>query len=304
MATIELRRVETDDDLVTCMAIWDAITPDDPADIDLVRARNARDSRRLHVLAELDGQPVGCGFAGPSQTEGRGAVAPRVLPPSRRRGVGTVLLVELVRHLETLAFATASAHVDGNDPGSLAFATRFGFAETDRQIEQVKTLGDEPSWLVPDGVSFVTVAERPELLRDSYELAEQGYAGLATVDPVTVSLEEWLEEEAQIPEGSFVALAGGEIVGYTGLTGSTDSVVFDGLTVVRRDWRRRGLALQLKRAKLAWAAAAGIREIVTWTQTGNDGMRAVNERLGYVYRDVSLSVAAPLPLDGLGELDT
>ena len=46
-------------------------------------------------------------------------------------------------------------------------------------------------------------------------------------------------------------------------------VAEDGLTVVRRDWRRRGLALALKRLELAWAAANGIREIVTWTQRGN-----------------------------------
>jgi hypothetical protein len=53
----------------------------------------------------------------------------------------------------------------------------------------------------------------------------------------------------------------------------------------------------LKRAELAWAAANGVREIVTWTQTGNDGMRAVNERLGYVYRSVLVTVRADLPLD-------
>ena len=65
---------------------------------------------------------------------------------------------------------------------------------------------------------------------------------------------------------------------------------------MRRDWRRRGLATALKRAELAWAAANGIREIVTWTQRGNDGMRAANERLGYVYRSVSLTMRGPIPL--------
>ena len=70
----------------------------------------------------------------------------------------------------------------------------------------------------------------------------------------------------------------------------------DGLTVVRRDWRRRGLAVALKRIKLAWAADNGYREIVTWTQRGNDGMRRVNERLGYEYRATSVTMVAPLPL--------
>ncbi len=62
-------------------------------------------------------------------------------------------------------------------------------------------------------------------------------------------------------------------------------VAEDGLTVVARDWRRRGLAMALKRLELAWAAEHGFTEVFTWTQRRNEGMRAVNERLGYVYRD-------------------
>ena len=189
----------------------------------------------------------------------------------------------LAEHLTATGFRSISSHVDGPDPGSIAFAQRFGFEEVNRQVEQVKTIGDEPPARPRPGVAFVTVAERPELVREAYDLATEGYADLATPDPVTVTLEEWLEEEATIPEGSFAAIADGEIVGYTGLTGSRDSIVFDGLTVVRRDWRRRGLATELKRAKLAWAGEAGIPEIVTWTQNGKRGdasrQRAARVRL-------------------------
>ena len=35
---------------------------------------------------------------------------------------------------------------------------------------------------------------------------------------------------------------------------------------------------------------------VTWTQRGNDDMRAVNERLGYVYRSETINVRAALPV--------
>ena len=69
--------------------------------------------------------------------------------------------------------------------------------------------------------------------------------------------------------------------------------------MVRRDWRRRGLARTLKQFELAWAAANGYREVVTWTQRGNEGMRKVNEQLGYEYRDVTITMVAPLPLPGL-----
>ncbi len=73
-------------------------------------------------------------------------------------------------------------------------------------------------------------------------------------------------------------------------------VAEDGLTVVARDWRRRGLAIALKRLELAWAAEHGFSEVLTWTQRGNEGMRAVNERLGYVYRTVSFKMMGPVPL--------
>jgi mycothiol synthase len=293
----EIRIAESRDDVRTYIEVWNAVTPDEPAFLEQQWERRERDPRRLYLLAEREGDAVGCGFAGASDSPGRGFVSPRVVPAARRQMTGTRLLLALAAHLTELGFETASAHVDGNDPGSLAFAERHGFVEADRQVEQVKTVGNEPPPRVPEGVHFVSLAERPGLLREAYELGVQGWADMATTVPVTISLDDWLRDEATIPGGSFVALAGEEIVGYSGLCRQPDGVVEDGLTVVRRDWRRRGLARALKQAELAWAAANGIAEIVTWTQRGNEGMRAVNEQLGYVYRSVTISVRRPLPMD-------
>ena len=285
------------EDLAAYVATWNAITPDEPTSVEAQARRLEREPRRLYLLAEDGGRVVGCGYAGPSDSPGRGFVAPRVLPEARRRGTGSLVLRELLAHVRGLGHRTASSHVDGNDPGSLAFAHRHGFREVDRQVEQVKTVGAEPAVAAPEGVELVTIGERPELLRATHALAVEGYADMAVPTPVTVSLADWLAEEATVPDGSFVALADGEIVAYTGLNRDPAGNVEDGLTVVRRDWRRCGLAEALKRTKLAWAAANGIDEIVTWTQTGNDGMRALNERLGYVYRSVSISVHVELSAD-------
>lgn len=298
-APAEIRVVGGDADLEAYVAVWNAAVPEDiPAVVEQQRRRRESDPRRLYLLAEVDNRPVAVGFAGPSDSAERGFLAPRVLPAVRRRGIGSALIAELAAHLERLGFATAGAHVDGNDAGSIAFARRFGFEEADRQVEQVRTLGEEPPAEPPPGVTFVTIAERPELLREAYPLGVTGWADMATTEPVSISLEDWLSDEATFPEGSFVALADGEIVGYSGLCrlGDEETAAEDGLTVVRRDWRGRGLATALKRAELAWAAANGIREIVTWTQRGNDGMRAVNERLGYAYRSVTVNVRGPIPL--------
>jgi mycothiol synthase len=294
-----IRPVETDRDLEAYVAVWNAVLPQDtPSVVEQQRERRERDPRRLYLLAELDGRPVASGFAGPSDSAERGFIGPRVLPEFRRRGIGAALVRRLGSHLEELGFRSAGAHVDGKDEGSLAFARRFGFEEADRQVEQVRVLGVEPVAEPPPGVTFVTIAERPELLREAYPLGLQGWADMATTEPVTISLEDWLSDEATFPAGSFIALADGEIVGYSGLCrwGDDQTLAEDGLTVVRSDWRRRGLATALKRAELAWAAANGIREVITWTQRGNDAMRAANERLGYVYRQVSVNVRGPIPL--------
>jgi len=151
---------------------------------------------------------------------------------------------------------------------------------------------------IPEGIEVVTIAERPELLEAAYPLArDEGYPDLALEGSIEIPLEDWLHDEATLPEGSFVALVDGEIVGYSGLMAHDNGgVAEDGLTVVRREWRRRGLAKALKQRELAWAKEAGLHEVVTWTQSGNESMRAVNERLGYEYRDAAITMSATLPL--------
>lgn len=292
---IALRRAETDADLEAWLRVHRAVLPNESAGtIERLRARESPE--RLLLLADLDGELAGSGTAERSALDDRFSVAPRVLPAARRRGVGTALLTALAEHSARFRVEKVSALVD--DDGSRAFAEHFGFREIDRQVEQLKRLRDEPlPPPVAEGLEIVTIAERPDLLEAAYPLALEGYADLATERPATISKENWLREEATLAAGSFVALADGEVAGYSGLMRHDDpGTAEDGLTVVRRDWRRRGLAAYLKRMELGWAAANGFRQVVTWTQQGNEGMRRLNERLGYEYRAVSVVMAAQLPL--------
>jgi len=294
---IEVRRAESDADLEGWIRVKRAVLPNESAwTVEDFRTRMPED--RAAFVAEVDGQIAGAGLGGRSDDPERGYVAPRVHPDTRRRGVGTALLRECIEFVESLGLERVSGQAI--DPGSKAFAERYGFVETDRQVEQVLALDAEIALdPIPDGVEVVTVAERPELLKAAYPLArDEGYPDLALEGSISIPLDEWLRDEATLPEGSFVALTDGDIVGYSGLmTHDNEGVAEDGLTVVRREWRRRGLAKALKQRELAWARDAGLREVVTWTQTGNDGMRAVNERLGYEYRDVAITMAATLPLE-------
>jgi len=293
---IEVRPAVTDEDLQATIDVRRVLYPYESAgSVALARARARESPERLVLLAELDGELAGFGYAGRSHLTDRFATEARVLPDMRRRGVGTALLRELVAHAGQFV-NLVRAEVD--DDGSRLFAERFGFVERDGQVEQVKTLGAEPAApALPDGIEVVTVAERPELLRRAYPLACEGYADLAIERPAVISLDEWLRDEATLPACSLVALADGEIVGYSGLLEHDNAGwAEDGLTVVRRDRRRQGIALALKRRKLRRAAESGVREIVTWTQRGNEGMRKLNEGLGYEYRTVSSTMVARLPL--------
>ena len=292
---IEVRRAESDEDLEAWARVKRAVLPNESA-WTVQEFRERADPETLVLVAEVDGEVVGAGLAGRSDVKGRGFVAPRVHPDARRRGVGSALLVSLLKHVAGLGVGNVWASV--GDEGSRAFAEHFGFEEVDREVEQVIALHAElPEAPLPAGVEVVSIAERPELLAEAYPLAaEEGYPDLAVDGEVVVKLEDWLRDEATLPEGSLVALHDGRIVGYSGLVQHDSAgVAEDGLTVVARDWRRRGLAVALKRLELAWAAANDFHEVVTWTQRGNEGMRLVNEKLGYEYRTIALKMMTTVP---------
>ena len=253
-------------------------------------------SETLYVVAELDGRLAGSGALSRSDF-GYASLHPRVLPGSRRRGVGTMLLDALATRAFAAGFAEAGSEAD--DAGSLAFARRFGFDEVDRQVEQIRTIGDEPIPSIPEGIRIVTAAERPELWPAAYApFGIQAIADMATYRPIAVSRQQWERDWLTWPDAMFLALDAETVVGCAGLERDDDRPerAEHAFTAVSRSWRRRGLASALKRMTLAFAEQHGIREVYTWTQAGNADMRALNERLGYRLGRESITVRGPLPL--------
>ncbi len=193
-----------------------------------------------------------------------------------------------------------NAFVDAADDGAIAFARGFGLVEADYQLEQLRPVATaESAPLAPAGIDLLPLAgRREELLTAAWDaVARAGYEDMPLPGPITYRFETWLREEATRPEGSFVAIEGGRIVGYAGLLehANGSAMAEHGLTTVRRDRRRLGIGRALKQAQLHWASRAGVLELVTWTQKGNEGMQALNRSLGY--RDVSkvLTMQGPLP---------
>jgi mycothiol synthase len=293
---IAVRPAESDADLDAWRRVRMAVLPDERAQT-VEEMRSSKSARSLYLLAELDGCVAGSGVADRSDLAGQGFLAPRVLPEARRQGVGTALLRELAGHLERLGYDRAGTILD--DADSLAFAEQFGFREVDRDVEQVRSIGDEPWPELPPGIQVVSLAERPELFECAYrEPALEAFEDFALDRRIEISLEDWNREWQVWPEASFVALEDGVLVGMAGLVRDDDRPerAENSLSAVRRNWRRRGLATLLKRTVLAWAAENGLREVYTWTQNGKAAMGAVNERLGYVTRSVGIRVRGQLLL--------
>ena len=293
---IELRVATTPADLEAWARLKSRVVPNEPVTAEQLVAND--EPGRLLLLAHRDGTLAGCGIASPSSFGGRVFIAARVLPEHRRQGVGRELVRALAEHGRALGREGVNGFVEAGDDAALAFARSYGLEEVDYQLEQARVVGDEPEPQVPDGLELVPLdGRREELLEAAWPVALQGYEDLPLPGAVTYPYATWLREEATRPDGSFVAYEGDEIVGYAGLMehGNGTASAEHGLTVVRRDRRRRGIARVLKLAQLHWASAAGVVELVTWTQRGNEGMQALNASLGYENRSRVLTMQGPLP---------
>ena len=85
-----------------------------------------------------------------------------------------------------------------------------------------------------------------------------------------------------MPEAWFVALANGQYVGMTnlGMANEAAKIMHTYFTGVRRDYRRRGIALALKVRAIQFAQNLGARLILTNNEENNP-MYLMNLALGF-----------------------
>jgi mycothiol synthase len=277
-----IRRAETDADLAGWCEVWAAITPREPITVEQVKRRIERQPERLYLVAAEDDGFVGLGFAGPSDSPGRIAIAVRVLPEWRRRGIGSMLYEQLMDHAKAQGPEWISTLVSESDGDAVAWARRRGFEELAREVELLLELrGDEQPPAPLDGIEIVEVTA--DLYEAAYALTKEAWRDLPASVPLELApFDVWLEEDMGGPI-SFAAMENGEMVGFAGLISrAAPGLLEHGLTATRRSHRRRGIATALKRTQIAWAAANGYRQLLTFTQDRNEGMQAINLALGYV----------------------
>ena len=276
----------------------------DVFDVDEIAHFVGSDTESAFLLALSGDEALGCGVGRPSSIQSSLYAMARVLPEHRRRGVGTRIYVELSEHARVLGRESLWGRVREDDAGSRDFLRNRGFHEAGREYEVVldTALAESPAE-PPEGIELVSLADRPELEPAVHEVDCEVAADVPRPEgddfepqPFARWREQYLEGPGAVPEAMIVALAGNEVVGYTGLRrrGASSPIAENMLTAVRRDWRRRGVATALKREQIARACAVGIERIFTTNDETNAGMRGVNARLGYRSAPAHIVVKGPL----------
>jgi GNAT superfamily N-acetyltransferase len=296
----------SDSDYAAVIAVHNAVFPDH---IETVDAWRHWDSSRPdnclcdRWLAEEAGQTIGFGHAVqfPNMYHPQKFyVELRVLPASRRRGVGAQLYATIVGRLAERQPLALRTETRADMAAGLAFLAARGYAEEMRTWDSRL---DVPSFdpapfaaragkAAAHGVTIVSLAEymqrEPNHRRLLHEALVELHRDVPRPDVYTpIPFDEWdrvyLDQPDLLPEGYFIALFQGQIAGMSQLwkSGSADTL-YTGLTATGRNFRRMGIALALKLRAIAYAQSVGAREIRTGNESNNRGMISINDDLGFV----------------------
>src|SRR5262245_49128796 len=261
------------------------------------------DTESAWLLVLSGDEALGCGVGRPSSIQSSLYAMVRVLPEHRGQGVGTQIYEALSEHARKLGCDSLWGRVREDDSASRSFVRNRGFREAGREYEVVldtATAGLEAEPL--EGIELVSLAERPDLEMAVHEVDCEVAGDVPrpegddfVLQPFDRWREQYLEGPGAVPDAVIAALAGDEVVGYTGLRrrGASSPIAENMLTAVRRPWRRRGIATALKREQVARARAAGIEQVFTTNDETNTGMRGVNALLGYEPAPAHIVVAGP-----------
>ena len=261
-----------------------------------IEHQRARTPSRRDWLGVLDGQPVGVGAAGvPVGMEASGVAVSMllVLREARHRGVGRLLYRQVSEHARELGRSELLTFSFEDDPDTLGFAARHGFTVAARTRGLRLPLADCPRPEVPPpaGVAITTLAERPELASGIWEVACETFPNIPYGGDTPMqagSYEQFhagaLSGPRYIPDATFAAVAGDEVVGYAQLEWMSRSagIANHAMIAVRQDWRGRGVAQSLKAAQIAWAIDTGLHELRAGNDERNAPARAVNAHFPFV----------------------
>jgi GNAT superfamily N-acetyltransferase len=250
------------------------------------------------LVARLGGEPVARAFLQIGDARHANAHA-EVVVSLRRRGIGSAVLGELSRRVAERDRQELQIELWEDDADSRRYFERRGYRVIGGERAVVLDLRTHDPGTVEPPAGIQIVERRPEHVEGSFEVARQ--AGEDIPGSQVPTFEEFraldVDRPSLRPELCFVALAGGEVVGYA-ILNDFGRECHHGLTAVRRDWRQRGVATALKRTQMARAKELGYDRLVTESEERNDPMRSLNLKLGYVPDPSPSTVVCRGPLLG------
>ena len=311
-------RLFTDGDYAPVVALSNRVYPEYPETEGEWRYRDAhREAKIRHArwVAEGDGMVLGC--ASHDQWEStyhpqRFSVDVLVDPAYRRRGIGTRLydvVVDALRVFDPIGLR-AGTREDMTD--GVRFVERRGFEECMRSWESRLDLAAfDPQAFEAEVARGLSGGLRVATLADLANDQDRERKLFALVDTVARDVpspdehtrpdfDAWCDRlfgnPNLIPELYTVAVDGNRYVALTNMWASQADPreVYTGLTGTLPEYRRRGLATAIKVATLATAKELGYRVTKTWNATINEGMLAINARLGFVRQPAWIEFAKAL----------
>lgn len=307
-------------DYSALVRVSNACSPDYPTTLEQVRYNDARVGRshfhlERYVGVGAGGEIVGHAAFGHEDWNYRPHkywVEVCVHPRHRRRGVGTALWARVLAALHARDARITRFRVRGDQTDALQFFQRRGFVEVMRVWElrlAVATFDLEcfqPSLarVLDSGVRITTLAN--ERTRDEgnlhriYEAEQDISRDVPRPDEYTpISFSTFLDHVVSAPtalsDAVFLAVDNGQYVGLSALfKPAAGDWLVQGLTGVRASFRVRGLATALKVKTVAYARAAGVREVRTWNEVNNAPILAINEKFGFIRQHLWLICAAEM----------
>ncbi|RMG84926.1 MAG: GNAT family N-acetyltransferase [Chloroflexi bacterium] len=273
--------------------------------------KNTDDMRAKHLVirrfcAEVDGVPVGYASFGHMMwlyDPQRFFITGGVVQEFRQRGVGKALYDHMLKCVED-EYSGNELHTwttDDRESGKRFLEAR-GFEEkmrswesrldpTDFDFEKFRYAEERAAAAGITIKSFAELQEEaPHLMRKYYELEwvlEQDVPS-PEKEKTKPPWEDWLRQHSPenkefTPDGVFFAIApDGEYVGITELNNyEGNGLLYTGLTGVRREWRRKSIAMALKLQAIRRAQQLGNRTVCTWNEQNNP-MYLLNVKLGFV----------------------
>ena len=249
---------------------------------------------------------VGVAFVGHdtlAHQVGKFVINLRVRPDWQGRRVGKALYRAVGEHLQPFSPQELVTSVWHAHPRAARFLSERGFVEAWRRVDwqlDVTAFDSAPyaglaERLQAAGIiikTYADLAHDAQRLTKLHELDWALWQSIPFGQPVTKrSLEQFTAQEVDHPkfiaEACFIALAGQEFVGYSNLSAIAQGYNTE-MTGVLPGYRGHGIASLLKLYGIRYAQEHGAGQIDTQNDSINEGMIALNQKLGFMQTGAQL----------------